>query len=245
MTLLTEPVGSTATTLRRDTSNLRDIAISAGGELETATATEILRWAVEKFGSEFCVTSSMRDTVLAHLASATAPGVDVVFLDTGYHFAETVGTADAASTVLPINLVTVRPRQTVAEQDATLGHELFQRNPDLCCQLRKVAPLSRALKPYSAWATGIRRAESPTRAATPVVSWDARRGMVKIAPLARWTEADVENYASTHGLLSNPLLEDGYPSIGCWPCTRRIEPGEDQRAGRWAGFSKTECGIHR
>jgi len=211
----------------RDEATLRALAERAGQELEDATAHEIVRWAAETFGERLCVTSSMQDTVLAHLASSVVPGITVVFLDTGYHFPETLGTADAASATLPIKLVTVRPRQTVAEQDATLGPDLFRRNPDLCCQLRKVAPLERALAPYDAWATGIRREESPARANTPVVSWDARRRKVKIAPLARWTQADVDAYIAEHGLLVNPLLYDGYPSIGCWPCTRRVEDGED------------------
>jgi phosphoadenosine phosphosulfate reductase len=172
------------------------------------------------------------------------PGVNVVFLDTGYHFPETIGTADAVSMTLPITLVTVRPRQTVAEQDATLGVDLYQRNPELCCQLRKVAPLERALTAYDAWATGIRREESPARATTPVVGWDHRRNKVKIAPLARWTQADVERYIEANGILTNPLLQDGYPSIGCAPCTHRVEEGADARSGRWSGFAKIECGIH-
>ncbi|WP_020573619.1 phosphoadenylyl-sulfate reductase [Actinopolymorpha alba] len=224
--------------------DLESLATRAGRDLEEASATEIIRWAAETFGPRFCVTSSMQDTVLAHLASEVVPGIDVVFLDTGYHFAETVGTADAASVVIPINLVTVRPRQTVAEQDATLGPELFRRNPELCCQLRKVAPLERALQAYDAWATGIRRDEGPTRASTPVVGWDGRRGKVKVAPLARWTEDDVDRYIAENGVLTNPLLSDGYPSVGCWPCTRRVADGEDPRSGRWAGSTKTECGIH-
>lgn len=236
--------GPIPTRSRSRARRLRDVAISAGGELEEASASEILRWAADTFGEKFCVASSMQDTVLAHLASSVVPGVDVLFLDTGYHFAETLGTADAAATVLPINLVTVRPRQTVDEQDATLGPELFRRNPDLCCQLRKNAPLVGALRPYEAWATGARREESPTRSTTPVVSWDARRGKVRLAPLARWSQQDVDDYITEHGLLTNPLLSDGFPSIGCEPCTRRVEPGEDSRAGRWAGFAKTECGIN-
>jgi phosphoadenosine phosphosulfate reductase len=228
----------------RDPAELEALATKAGRELENATATEIVQWAVDTFGERFCVTSSMQETALSHLVSTVRPGVDVVFLDTGYHFAETVGTADAASVTIPINLVTVRPRQTVAEQDATLGADLFARNPDLCCQLRKVAPLERALQAYDAWATGIRRDEGPDRADTPVVAWDARRGKVKIAPLARWTQEDLDTYIADNGVMTNPLLHDGYPSIGCWPCTRRVAPGEDPRSGRWAGLSKTECGIH-
>jgi phosphoadenosine phosphosulfate reductase len=228
----------------RDPAELEALATKAGRELENATATEIVQWAVDTFGERFCVTSSMQETALSHLVSTVRPGVYVVFLDTGYHFAETVGTADAASVTIPINLVTVRPRQTVAEQDATLGADLFARNPDLCCQLRKVAPLERALQAYDAWATGIRRDEGPDRADTPVVAWDARRGKVKIAPLARWTQEDLDTYIADNGVMTNPLLHDGYPSIGCWPCTRRVAPGEDPRSGRWAGLSKTECGIH-
>ena len=228
----------------RPPAELERLATKAGRELEDAPAAEIVRWAVETFGDRFCVTSSMQDLTLSHLASTVRPGIDVVFLDTGYHFAETLGTADAATVTIPINLVTVRPRQTVAEQDATLGPELFRRNPDLCCQLRKVAPLERALQAYDAWATGIRRDEAPERANTPVVGWDARRGKVKVAPLARWTQEDVDRYIEDNGVLTNPLLYDGYPSIGCWPCTRRVAPGEDPRSGRWAGFAKTECGIH-
>ncbi len=228
----------------RTAAELEALATKAGRELEDAPATEIIRWAVDTFGERFCVTSSMQETALSHLAASVQPGIDVVFLDTGYHFAETLGTADAVSVTIPINLVTVRPRQTVAEQDGTLGADLFRRNPELCCQLRKVAPLERALSSYDAWATGIRRDEAPNRAGTPVVSWDARRGKVKVAPLARWTQDDLDTYVAENGVLSNPLLEDGYPSIGCWPCTRRVEAGEDPRSGRWSGFSKTECGIH-
>ncbi|GAA2758139.1 phosphoadenylyl-sulfate reductase [Actinopolymorpha rutila] len=225
--------------------DLETLARQAGRDLEEASAAEIVRWAADTFGDRFAVTSSMQDTALSHLVSQQVPGVDVVFLDTGYHFPETLGTADAASVTIPINLVTVRPRQTVAEQDATLGPDLYRRNPELCCQLRKVAPLERALTNYDAWATGIRRDESPTRANTPVVSWDARRGKVKIAPLARWTQEDVDRYIADNGVLTNPLLDDGYPSVGCWPCTRKVAEGEDARAGRWSGRAKTECGIHR
>jgi phosphoadenosine phosphosulfate reductase len=178
------------------------------------------------------------------LAAQVAPGVDVVFLDTGYHFAETIGTADAASVMIPINLITVRPRQTVAEQDATLGKDLFARNPDLCCQLRKVRPLTDALQEYDAWATGLRRAETHNRVIAPVIGWDAKKGKVKVSPLARWSDEQVERYIAENGVLVNPLVYDGYPSIGCWPCTRRVAPGEDPRSGRWAGTNKTECGIH-
>jgi phosphoadenosine phosphosulfate reductase len=226
------------------TTDLETLASRAGEELEDASAEEILRWAADTFGDRFCVTSSMADAVLTHLAARVKPGIDVVFLDTGYHFAETIGTRDAVAAVYDVNVITITPEQTVAEQDAQYGPRLHDRNPDLCCALRKVAPLNKALDGYDAWATGLRRDESPTRAATPVVAWDARRGKVKVSPLARWTQADVDAYVAEHGILLNPLFMDGYTSIGCQPCTRRVAAGEDARAGRWAGTGKTECGIH-
>lgn len=220
------------------------LAERAGRELEDAPALEILRWAADTFGKRFCVTSSMQDMVVAHLASRAMPGVDVLFLDTGYHFPETLGTRDAVAAVMDVNVVSLTPRLTVAEQDAEYGPRLYERNPDLCCALRKMQPLEDGLAAYDSWATGLRRDESPTRADTPVVGWDAKRRKVKVSPIARWTEADVQNYVAEHGVLTNPLLADGYPSIGCAPCTRRVAPGEDARAGRWAGFAKTECGIN-
>ncbi|PJE93793.1 phosphoadenylyl-sulfate reductase [Streptomyces carminius] len=230
--------------LRRDAGELRHVAEKAGHELEDAPALEILRWAADTFGPRFCVTSSMEDAVVAHLASRAMPGVDVVFLDTGYHFPETIGTRDAVAEVMDVNVITLTPRQTVAEQDAEHGPRLHDRDPDLCCALRKVAPLERGLRAYDAWATGLRRDESPTRANTPVVGWDERRGKVKVSPIARWTQDDVDAYVAEHGVLTNPLLMDGYASVGCAPCTRRVSAGEDARAGRWAGRGKTECGLH-
>jgi phosphoadenosine phosphosulfate reductase len=224
--------------------DVEQLARRAGRELDAAPAHEIVRWAVQTFGARFAVATSMQDAVLVHLVSRVAPGVDVLFLDTGYHFAETLGTRDAVAATYDVNLITVTPRQTVAEQDASYGPRLHDRDPDWCCWLRKVAPLDRALAHYDAWATGLRRAEAPTRASTPVVSYDAQRGKVKIAPIAAWSDADVEDYIAEHGILINPLLTAGYPSIGCAPCTRAVAVGEDSRAGRWAGSAKTECGIH-
>jgi len=181
---------------------------------------------------------------MVDLASRQVPGIDVIFLDTGYHFAETLGTRDAVDSIYDINLVTVEPRRTVPEQDAALGPRLFGRNPEICCHLRKVEPLQRALEPYSAWLTGLRREDSVTRRDTPVVQWDPKRGMTKVNPIARWTQDDVDTYMADHGVLVNPLQDDGFPSIGCEPCTRRVAPGEDPRSGRWSGTGKTECGIH-
>ncbi|MGW4734510.1 phosphoadenylyl-sulfate reductase [Streptomyces shenzhenensis] len=228
----------------RTSEELRALAEQAGRELENASALEILQWAVDTFGRRFCVTSSMEDAVVAHLASRVMKGVDVVFLDTGYHFPETIGTRDAVEAVMDVNVITLTPRQSVAEQDAAYGPKLHDRDPDLCCRLRKVQPLEEGLEDYQAWATGLRRDESPTRAGTPVVGWDEKRQKVKISPIARWTQDDVDAYVAEHGVLTNPLLLDGYASVGCAPCTRRVLAGEDARAGRWAGRAKTECGLH-
>jgi phosphoadenosine phosphosulfate reductase len=186
----------------------------------------------------------MQDAVLVHLASRVAPGVDVLFLDTGYHFAETIGTRDAVAATYDVNLITITPKLTVAEQDTRYGAKLHDREPDACCGMRKVEPLNRALESYSAWATGGRRAESATRVGIPVVSFDPKREKVKVAPLAAWSDDDVGAYVTEHAILQNPLLQAGYPSIGCAPCTRAVAAGEDPRAGRWAGSAKTECGIN-
>ena len=225
-------------------TDLESLAARAGDELEGASALDILTWAAEQFGPSWCVASSMADSVLPHLASRAMPGVDVIFLDTGYHFAETIGTRDAVAATLPINVRTIKPELTVAEQDAKFGPRLYERDPDRCCAMRKVAPLASALEPYTAWASGLRRDEALTRQGVRVVEWDAKRGKVKLNPIAAWTQDDVDAYIAEHGILVNPLLSDGYGSIGCTPCTRRIVEGEDARAGRWAGTNKIECGLH-
>jgi phosphoadenosine phosphosulfate reductase len=225
-------------------TDLEALATRAGEELDGASALEVLNWAVDQFGSSWCVASSMADAVLPHLASRALPGVDVVFLDTGYHFAETIGTRDAVATVLPVTVRTITPAQTVAEQDAEYGPRLYEQDPDKCCALRKVTPLAEALKPYRAWASGLRRDEAATRRDVRVVEWDAKRGLVKLNPIAAWTQDDVDAYIAENGVLVNPLLSDGYGSVGCAPCTRRLLEGEDARAGRWAGTNKIECGIH-
>lgn len=225
------------------TLDLADLALAADQELADASALEIMTWAHNEFGRGLVVTSSMADTVMLHLAEQVAPGIDVVFLDTGYHFVETIGTRDAVQQIFNVNLITVTPEQTVAEQDTTWGKNLYASNPDQCCALRKVAPLGRALEPYAAWATGLRRADSPTRAATPIVAWDARRKLIKVSPIATWSDEQVADYIERNGLIMNPLLDDGYPSIGCEPCTQPADPN-DPRAGRWSGRAKTECGIH-
>jgi phosphoadenosine phosphosulfate reductase len=220
------------------------LAAEAAQTLKGASPADVVRWAVRTFGDRLCITSSMTDAVIIDIASRQAPGIDVVFLDTGYHFAETIGTRDAVSAVYPVNVINVTPPTTVAEQDAELGPKLYSRNPDLCCYLRKVVPLEQSLEPYDAWITGVRREETDARSDTKVVQWDARRRMVKINPIVEWTQHDVDDYIREQGVLVNPLVYDGYPSIGCQTCTARVEAGADPRSGRWAGTAKTECGIH-
>ena len=228
------------------TTDLQELAEQAGRDLEGAHPAEILRWAAQTFGTDLVLASSMGDEVLVHIAAEAVPGIDVIFLDTGYHFAETLTMRDAVAATYRgrINLISVEPEQTVAEQDTEHGQDLFATNPDRCCFLRKVLPLDRALSGYDAWASGLRRDDSIARSRTQVVDWDRRNGMVKVNPLARWTQADVDSYIREFDVLTNPLLDDGFASVGCFPCTRRVGVGDDARAGRWAGTGKSECGIH-
>jgi phosphoadenosine phosphosulfate reductase len=232
------------------TDSLREL-VADGASLVAAVGDDVveqarvsLRWARETFRERMVVASSMGDEVLVHLASVSAAGVDVLFLDTGYHFAETIGTRDAVATSYDVQVRTLLPLLTIDQQAAEHGADLFARDPDLCCALRKIEPLERGLAPYDAWVTGMRREDAPTRADIDVVGWDAKRQKVKLNPLAAWTFDDVQRYAVEHDVLMNPLRQLGYASIGCEPCTRPVAPGEDARAGRWADSTKTECGLH-
>src|SRR5690349_16987359 len=179
-----------------DPEQMRTLAEQAAEELADASAEEVIRWAVDTFGTRICVTSSMTDAVIIHLASAVHPGIDVVFLDTGYHFAETIGTRDAVEAVYPIKLINVTPSRTVKEQDTELGPRLYGRNPDLCCYLRKVVPLERALGRYDAWITGVRREETSARSDTKVVGWNERPQVVKVNLMVGLTQDQVGTYIS-------------------------------------------------
>jgi phosphoadenosine phosphosulfate reductase len=225
-------------------SALRELAAAAGQKFESAPAEDVLGWALEAFGDEFCLSASMADAVVIDLATRIQPGVNVIFLDTGYHFSQTLETKDRVSERYPIRLHTILPKQTVAEQDQMFGSRLHDRDPDACCNLRKVEPLRRSLAGYVAWASGIRRDEADSRRRVGVVEWDANRHMVKVNPIATWTQDDVDRYIAEYDVVVNPLLAQGYPSIGCEPCTRKVAGGEDPRSGRWAGSGKTECGLH-
>lgn len=233
---------------------LRELAAKGAAELDGAGATELLEWTDAQFGGvngprggatcNYVVASNMADAVLVDLAAKVRAGVPVLFLDTGYHFAETIGTRDAVESVYDIQVVNVAPEQSVAEQDATHGKDLFASDPALCCRLRKVEPLARTLRGYSAWVTGLRRVEAPTRANAPLVTFDEQFGLVKINPIAAWTDEEMDAYIAEHNVLVNPLIDEGYPSIGCAPCTAKPAAGADPRSGRWAGLAKTECGLH-
>lgn len=226
--------------------DLQRLAERGAAELgPDASAWDLLRWTDENFAGNYVVASNMQDAVLVDMAAKVRPGVDILFLDTGYHFAETIGTRDAVESVYDVNVVNVAPERTVAEQDALLGANLFGREPNECCRLRKVEPLTKALAGYRAWVTGIRRVEAPTRANAPLISWDKAFGLVKINPIAAWSDDDMQAYIDANGVLVNPLVDEGYPSIGCAPCTAKPIVGADPRSGRWAGTGKIECGLHQ
>ncbi len=232
------------TAVTRSETELKELAERGAAELAGAGAEELLRWTDENFGNGYIVASNMQDAVLVEMAAKVRPGVDVLFLDTGYHFVETIGTRDAVEAVYDVRVVNVTPENSVARQDELFGKDLFARDAGACCRMRKVEPLGKALSNYSAWVTGIRRVEAPTRANAPLISWDAAFGLVKINPIAAWTDEDMQAYIDANGILVNPLVYEGYPSIGCAPCTSKPVEGADPRSGRWAGQSKTECGLH-
>ncbi|WP_308288684.1 phosphoadenylyl-sulfate reductase [Microbacterium resistens] len=235
---------------RRDAEDLRALAARGADELRSgaadeATPAEVVAWVAAHVGVRHAaVACSMADAALPHLVAERLPGVDVLFLDTGYHFAETRSTRAEVARTLDVRIVDVHPEQSVAEQDAELGADLFARDPGLCCARRKVAPLHRALGGYEVWFTGVRREEAPTRTDTPLIAFDERNGLIKVNPVASWTFDDLLAYAETHAVVVNPLVANGYPSIGCAPCTNPVAPGDDPRSGRWAGLAKTECGLH-
>lgn len=210
-----------------------------------SSAREVIAWVAQNFEtSDVAVACSMADAVLPALVADQMPGVDVLFLDTGYHFAETLGTRDMVQESLDVNVVDLTPELSVEEQDKAYGKDLFGTDPAACCRMRKVEPLNKALTGYKLWFTGVRREEAPTRTQTPLVTWDETHGLIKVNPMAPWSFDDLVDYANEHKVPVNMLLTNGYPSIGCQPCTRPVAEGEDPRAGRWAGQSKTECGIH-
>ncbi|MEI9907334.1 MAG: phosphoadenylyl-sulfate reductase [Actinomycetota bacterium] len=214
------------------------------GDDPIAQATRSLQWAEEKFGSELVVASSMGDEVLVHLAEREIPGVDLLFIDTGYHFSETLELRDQITKNGKLRVRTALPLLTIDQQTEKHGRDLWFTNPDACCAIRKVEPLERNLTSYSAWVTGMRRVDAPTRVDIDVITWDARRDKIKINPLATWSDEFLQTFIVENSIQLNKLRARSFTSIGCEPCTRATAPGEDPRAGRWSGTSKTECGLH-
>jgi phosphoadenosine phosphosulfate reductase len=215
-------------------------------ELEPRAPEDILRWAVDRFAPRLTCASSLgiEDCVLLDMASRQRLPIDFFTLDTELLFPETYDLWRRIEERYRITVRAVTPQHSVADQAVHEGAELWLRNPDRCCELRKMQPLRAALAPFDAWITAIRRDQTPERANAPVVGWDSRFGLVKVNPLVRWNIDQVRQYVVEHDVPYNPLHDHDYPSIGCVPCTSRVTPGEDPRSGRWRGKEKTECGLH-
>ena len=213
---------------------------------EARPAEEVLGWVAERYAGEAVLTCSwqMTSSVLVHMVQRIGADIRIVELDTGLLFPETYAVRDALVQRYDLRVERILPLQTVAEQEAEHGPTLWERDPDRCCDLRKVEPFERALAGAAAWITGVRRSQSATRAGIRKIELDADRALVKVQPLADWSEEDVRTYLAVNDVPYNALHDRGYPSIGCIPCTRAVAPGEDSRAGRWAGTEKTECGLH-
>ena len=226
------------TALPSQLSQVPDLAELAevSRDLETRPATAAIAWAWDRFGADVVLAASFQDCVLIDLVAQVAPEIEVSFLDTGYHFAETLWYVEQVRKRYDLHLTVIGPDLPADDRWLT--------DPDGCCAVRKVAPLARALEGRQAWMSGLRRDDAPSRAKTPVVTYDVGRGLVKVNPIALWSDLDVEGYVRDRGLPVHPLADRGYASIGCWPCTRPVADSEDPRAGRWAGTDKTECGLH-
>ena len=218
----------------------------ASQELETRSAEDILVWAADHFSGRltFATSFGIEDCVVTDMAARHKLPLDIFTLDTGLLFPETYALWKQIEKRYDVTIKRVSPAHTVEEQGAHEGPELWGRDPDRCCDLRKMQPLRSTLSDYDAWVTAIRRDQTPERAHAPVVSWDARFGLIKINPLVRWKFDEVKAYVHDHNVPYNPLHDQNYPSIGCVPCTSPVMPGEDPRSGRWRGSEKTECGLH-
>jgi phosphoadenosine phosphosulfate reductase len=219
---------------------------SASNRLALATPRAVLEWAFERFADRLTMATAFgaEGCVLIHLLAEIAPQVRVFNLDTGYQFPETLELRDQLAERYGIEVELIRPETTVAEYEVQHGGPLYVSNSDQCCYDRKIVPLRRALVGYDAWITAIRADQSAERSSARIVGRDAKFGLVKVNPLLNWTRRDVWAFVVTHKVPYNPLFDQGYASIGCWPCTRAVSAGEDERAGRWAGHAKTECGLH-
>ncbi len=233
--------------IQRNPSSLRQQAPRLAQHFEQASLEELLHWVDKEFGEQFILACAFgpESLILIDMLSRIQPKVRAFFLDTEFHFPETLALKDQMLARYPnLELTVIRPLLTVADQEVVYGPELYQSNPDRCCALRKVEPLERALRGYDCWLSGLRREQSATRAQAPVITWDWQREMLMINPLVKWTKSQVWHYILDHGLPYNRLHDEGYPSIGCAPCTNPVQGGSDERSGRWQGTGKRECGIH-
>jgi phosphoadenosine phosphosulfate reductase len=214
--------------------------------LEGSSPEEVLRWAVDTYSPRLTMATAFgpEGCVLLAMLAEIEPRVRVFNLETGYQFPETLQLRERILRRYGIDVKLVRPAETVEEMEARLGGPIYHTRPDECCRLRKIEPLKKALREYDAWISAIRREQTPDRARAGIVEWDPRFQLVKINPLANWTKRDVWRYILENDVPYNPLHDQGYPSIGCWPCTRSVAPGQADRAGRWVGFAKVECGLH-
>jgi phosphoadenosine phosphosulfate reductase len=212
-------------------------------QFEGASPQAILRWAADTFGDRLAIVTSFQLTgmVTLHMMREIAPRTPVVTVDTELLFPETYEFIDRVEREFDLNLIRAKPDHAPV---CLNGKLLWAQEPDRCCEMRKVQPLDRALKSFDAWITGVRRDQSPTRANAPIIQWDEKHEMAKLSPFATWTSDMIDTYIEVHDVPYNPLHDQGYPSIGCYPCTRPVKQGEDARAGRWTGHAKTECGIH-
>jgi phosphoadenosine phosphosulfate reductase len=226
--------------------SMTEVFAAASRELAEATPQAILRWAVQKFHPRLTMATAFgaEGCCLIHMLAEIEPGVRIFNLDTGYQFPETLALREQIRDRYGIEIQFVRPELSVAEYEEEHGGPLYVHRPDQCCHDRKIEPLRRAVAGYDAWVSAIRRDQTEHRAAAGVVQWDAKFGLVKVNPLLSWTKKDVWAFIVKHDVPYNPLHDRGYPSIGCWPCTRAVADGEDERAGRWAGRVKKECGLH-
>jgi phosphoadenosine phosphosulfate reductase len=230
----------------QSTSSLLEELARASAQLETATPQDILRWAVDNYAPRFTMATAFgpEGMVILHMLAGIAPDTPIFNLETGYQFQETLELRDRVARRYGIEVELKKPELTVEEYEAKHGGPLYKTNPDQCCADRKVAVLYKAVEGMHAWASAIRRDQSPDRAHAPIVGWDRRFSLVKVSPLANWTKQDVWRMIAEHDIPYNPLHDHGYTSVGCWPCTRAVLFGEDDRAGRWSGTGKTECGLH-
>ncbi len=229
------------TTEERARLNAQFNAAGAGFE----AAAQIITWAAERFAPRLAMTSSFQtqSVALLHILSRVRPDIPVIFLDTGYHFPETLAYRDDLAARFGLNVRVVRPAVTQAEQARQHGDALYRCDPDLCCYINKVEPLQRALRDLDAWISGIRRDQTANRATAEPVE-QLPDGRVKVNPLVAWTHKDLWTYINRHQLPAHPLFSQGYLSVGCAPCTQPVTHSDDERAGRWAGRGKTECGLH-